>query len=334
MAFNGYAATEAKKNLAAISYEPQSVGDYDVEVAISHCGVCHSDLHLIDNDWGFSQYPFIPGHEIIGSVKKAGKLVKHLNVGSRVGIGWQRSACLQCAECLSGRENLCAQQQGTCVGNHGGFANGIVCDSRFAFPIPETLDSQNAAPLLCGGITVFTPFEHFEVTPQMRVGVVGIGGLGHLAVQYAKAFGTEVFAFSSSDSKKADAMKLGAQHFVNSTDSTQMKKVANSLDFIISTVNADLNWIDFINALRPDGRLCFVGVPPGNLNIPIVSLLGGRKSISASPIGGRATMNRMLAFSARHNIQAQTELVPLSEVNGALEKVKSNKARFRMVLKV
>lgn len=329
----GYAASAAKATLAPLNYAPAALGPHDIEVRITHCGICHSDVHLIDNDWGISTYPLVPGHEIIGTVAHTGSMVQHLKVGQRVGIGWQRSACLSCEFCVRGDENLCSAQTATCVRNHGGFADRIVSDARFAFSIPEALASENAAPLLCGGITVYAPLRIFEIKPHMKVGIIGIGGLGHLAVQFAAAMGCHVTAFSSSHDKAAEAKTLGAHEFVATKDPSVLAKYAGRYDFILSTANADLPWLEYVNALRPDGRLCFVGIPNEPLHIPVFTLLGGRKSICASPIGGRALIQEMLEFAARHQIAAQTEVMPLSQVNQALEKVRKNTARYRMVLK-
>jgi alcohol/geraniol dehydrogenase (NADP+) len=319
--------------LTSETYPKKALGPFDVEVKVSHCGICHSDLHLLANDWGISTYPLVPGHEIVGHVTEMGASVAHLTRGQRVGIGWQSGSCGTCEQCVKGNENLCGALKATCVGNLGGFANFVQTDSRFAFPIPESLASENVAPLLCAGITVYAPFRAFNVKPTDRIGVIGIGGLGHLAIQFGKAWGCEVTAFSSSPDKEAEARKFGASKFVSSTNSKLMAETANSLDFIISTVNVDLEWANFVNCLRPDGKLCFVGIPPSDLKISVVSLLGGRRSICASPIGGRHLIREMLEFSARHRIVAQTEVVPMAAVNEALKRVGANTARYRMVLK-
>ncbi len=332
MKIDCFAARSAAAPLEPFRYTPDELGPFDVEIEITHCGICHSDLHLINDDWGVSIYPLVPGHEIVGTVVELGKHVTHIEKGQRVGVGWQRSACLTCNYCLAGEENLCEQQQATCVGHFGGFAKAIRADSRFAFAIPEALESENAAPLLCGGITVFSPLRNFGISPTMKVGVVGIGGLGHLAVQFARAFGCEVTAFSSSPEKENEARELGAHHFVASTDENALRAAAGSLDFILSTVSADLNWPVYLDILRPKGKLCLVGVPRHNLTIPAFPLIGSQKTVCGSPIGGRARIIEMLEFAARHGIKARTEAVPMSEVNEALQKVAANRARYRMVL--
>jgi uncharacterized zinc-type alcohol dehydrogenase-like protein len=333
MTIHGYAALAAKKTLEKFHYEPEELGPWDVEATISHCGICHSDVHLIDDDWGMSSYPLVPGHEIVGIVRAVGSDVRHLEKGQRIGIGWQRSSCSSCEFCLRGEENLCSEQQATCLGHYGGFAEAIRTDSRFVFAIPENLESENVGPLLCGGITVYSPLRRYGVNPAMKVGVIGIGGLGHLALQYARAFGCEVTAFSTSEDKEAEAKQFGAHHFVCTADASALEKGVNSLDFILSTVYADINWEAYLNILRPNGKLCTVGASANPITLPAFPLLVGQKTVCGSVIGGRAIIQEMLEFSARHGVKAKTELLPMSEVNAAIKKVRSGKARYRMVLK-
>jgi uncharacterized zinc-type alcohol dehydrogenase-like protein len=299
---------------------------------ISHCGICHSDIHLIDNDWFMSMYPLVPGHEIIGTITAMGKEVNGLSIGQRVGLGWQSGSCLNCEWCNSGQENLCKNNIATCVGRFGGFADFVYTDHRFAFPIPEKLDSETAAPLLCGGITVYSPLRIYNLMPHHKIGIIGIGGLGHLALQFAKAMGCEVTAISSSPNKETNARSFGAHHFIDSNNEKQMKSAQGTLDFILSTAYVSLNWITFINLLKPNGRLNFVGASQGNVEIPVGMLVIGQKTISGSVIGGRAMIQEMLSFAARNNVKAKTELLPLSDVNNAIEKVRKNQARYRMVL--
>lgn len=332
MKINAHAALKPKDSLANYSYEHAALAPHDIEVKITHCGICHSDIHLIDNDWGVSQYPLVPGHEIVGLVSARGDQVLHLEIGDRVGIGWQRSACLECPTCIAGDENYCTARQATCVANHGGFAESIRTDSRFVFRIPQKLSSENAAPLLCGGITVFTPLKLFNVRPEHKVGVIGIGGLGHLALQFVSAFGCEVTAFSSTPDKATEAKKFGAHHFIASTDSSALKNAAGTLDFIISTVFSDLDWNTYLRTLHLDGTLCFVGVPESPLQLPVDLLMSARRRVTSTSIGNRTDIQTMLEFAARHGITAQTETMPLSEVNAAIAKVRKNQARYRMVL--
>ena len=251
MPIDCWAAMAAKESLRPFQYEPKELAACEVEMNITHCGICHSDVHLIDNDWGISPYPLVPGHEIIGSVSALGTNVTTLKIGQRVGVGWQRGACLECDYCGRGEENLCLRAVPTCVGGYGGFATRIRVDRHFVFPIPDALDSATAAPLLCGGVTVFTPLRVFGVTPVMRVGVIGIGGLGHLALQFARAFGCEVTAFSSTPTKEPEARQFGAQHFVASSDAQAMAKAANSLDFLFATTSVGMDWNALLNVIRP-----------------------------------------------------------------------------------
>src|SRR5580658_2255163 len=265
----GFAVHAAGAELLPLKYDPGELRPQDIEVRITHCGVCHSDLSLIDNDWGMSHYPFIPGHEIVGTVRQVGATVSHFAPGDRVGIGWQADSCGHCEWCRRGEENLCAQAQPTCVGRHGGYADAVRVNARFAVKLPEGLDSNAAAPLLCGGITVYSPLRDAGISPASRVGVIGIGGLGHLALQFARAFGAEVTAFSTSPAKEPDARSLGADHFVNTRETKTLKKLAGNFDLILSTVEADQDWNAYIAALRPNGVLCFVGVPPSVLGLPV-----------------------------------------------------------------
>lgn len=313
-------------------YEPGELGPAEVEIAVTHCGICYSDIHLISNDWGISQYPFIPGHEVVGTVAAVGENVRSLKPGRRVGLGWQANSCGECEWCLQGLENLCASSEPTCVHRHGGYADRVRANARFVIPIPDALESENAAPLLCGGITVYTPLRSHGINPSSRVGVVGIGGLGHLAVQFARAFGAEVTAFSTSVAKEEEARALGAHRFVNTRESKAMKEVAGSLDFIVSTINADQDWGVYLQALRPTGTLCFVGVPPSPVAIQAFPLIAGMRSVTGNPIGSPYRLKEMLDVAARHGVKAQTERFAMAKANEAIEKVKKNKVRYRAVL--
>ena len=328
----GLAAHAAGAELLPFHYDPGKLGPLEVEIAITHCGICHSDLHLISNDWGISQYPFIPGHEVIGAVAAVGSQVRLLKVGERVGLGWQSNSCGQCEWCTRGMENLCPESEGTCVHRNGGYADLVRANARFVIPIPDALSSEHAAPLLCGGITVYNPLRIHGVNPSSRVGVVGIGGLGHIAIQFARAFGAEVTAFSTSADKEAEARALGAHNFVNSRESKALKEVAGTLDFILNTANADQDWGTYVQALRPTGTLCFVGVPPSPVSVQAFPLISGQRAISGSPTGSPHRIREMLDVAARHGVKAQTEAFPMAKANEAIDKVKKNKVRYRAVL--
>lgn len=328
----GLAAHAAGAELLPFRYDPGELGMQEVEIGITHCGICHSDLHLISNDWGISQYPFIPGHEIIGTITAVGSRVRSLNVGQRVGLGWQSNSCGECEWCSRGLENLCASMEATCVHRNGGYASRVRANSRFVMRIPDALSSEQAAPLLCGGITVYSPLRDHDVNPSSRVGVVGIGGLGHIAIQFARVFGAEVIAFSTSTGKEEEARALGAHHFVHSRESKSMKEVAGSLDFILNTANADQDWNVYIQALRPTGTLCFVGVPPSPVSLQAFPLISGIRTVTGSPIGSPQKMREMLEVAARHGVKATTEAFAMAKANEAIEKVKKNKVRYRAVL--
>jgi uncharacterized zinc-type alcohol dehydrogenase-like protein len=330
--FHGLAAHAAGAHLLPYKYDPGELKADEVEVKISHCGVCHSDVHLIDNDWGMSKYPFIPGHEIVGMVTAVGAEAGSLQVGSRVGIGWQADSCGVCEWCRQGEEHLCGQSQPTCIGRNGGYANCIRVNWRFAIPVPEALESENVAPLLCGGITVYAPIRNHGVRPSSRVGIIGIGGLGHMGLQFAKSFGAEVTAFSTSKNKEEEARNLGAHKFVNTRETGALKKLAGSFDFLLSTVNADQDWMGYIGALRPKGTLCLVGVPPSPVALQVFALVGGQKALAGSPTGSPHDISEMLDVAARHSVKAVTERFPMDKANEAVAKVKKNQVRYRAVL--
>jgi alcohol/geraniol dehydrogenase (NADP+) len=328
----GLAAHAAGAELLPLKYDPGKLGAHEVEIEITHCGVCHSDLHLIANDWGISQFPFIPGHEIIGTVAALGAEARSLELGQRVGLGWQSNSCGHCEWCMKGQENLCASSEGTSVHRHGGYADRVRANARFVVPIPDVLPSEQTAPLLGGGITVYNAMRVFGVNPSSRVGVVGIGGLGHLAIQFARVFGAHVTAFSTTLAKEEEAKALGAHHFVNSRESKAMKEVAGSLDFILTTVNADQDWGSYLQALRPNGSLWFVGVPPSPVSVHAFPLVSGLRTIGGSPVGSPFQLREMLDVAARHGVKATTESFPMAKANEAIDKVKKGKVRYRAVL--
>jgi uncharacterized zinc-type alcohol dehydrogenase-like protein len=328
------AAVEKRARLVAHEYEPGPLGPFEVELAVSHCGLCHSDLHLIDDAWNRSRYPLVPGHEIVGTVVACGPQVRELRAGQRVGVGWQRGACLECDFCVAGQENLCPEQEATCLGHPGGMAERVRVDARFAFALPEALASEHAAPLLCGGITVYAPLRRFAVGPSTRVAVVGIGGLGHMALLMLRAFGCEVTAFSTSASKREEALALGAHHFAVSSEPRAVLEHANRFDLVLSTVHARLDWTSYLRTLRPRGTLCLLGSPPGLLQLPAALLVTGERAVAGSDIGGRAQIREMLRFCARHGVKPQVEVSPMTEssVNSAIDRLRENKVRYRAVL--
>jgi uncharacterized zinc-type alcohol dehydrogenase-like protein len=331
MSFHAYAAHARRGALVPFVYEPSPLGPHDVEIRVSHCGICHSDVHLVDGDWGMGSYPMVPGHEIVGTVAALGPEVRHLQAGQRVGVGWQRGACLACELCGAGEENLCPRNEATCVDHYGGFADRIRVDGRFAFPVPEALASESAAPLLCGGATVYSPLRRWA-RPSTKVGVVGIGGLGHLAVQFARAMGCEVTAISSSPDKEPEARSFGAHRFLATPEPKALRAAAGTLDLVLSTVFVPQDWMGLLGALRPNGVLCFVGAPAEPLRLPVGAILDGQKTLTASAIGSRPGIREMLAFAARHGIAAKTQVRPLAEADAALGETRKGRARYRIVL--
>ncbi len=327
-----YAAGTRGAPLKPMDYDAGPLGEETVEIKVSHCGVCHSDLSMLENDWGQTTYPFVPGHEAAGTVAAVGSQVKKVKVGDRVGLGWMSGSCMACAPCLSGNQNMCVAGEQTIVGRHGGFADRVRCHWSWAVPIPDSLDLAKAGPLFCGGITVFTPMVEFDVRPTDRVGVIGIGGLGHLAVQFLNKWGCEVWAFTSSDSKRQEARGFGAHHVVNTRASAEIAQLKGLLDFLIVTVNVPLDWAALLEVLAPKGRLHLVGVVLDPLQIPAFSLISGQKSLSGSPVGNPTNLRLMLEFCARHKLTPTTELFPLSRVNEAVEHLRQGKARYRIVL--
>lgn len=328
-----YAAEKQSAELKPFEYDPGALGSEDVEIQVEYCGICHSDLSMLNNEWGISRYPFVPGHEAVGTIAQVGSAVENLKVGQRVGVGWNARSCMTCEWCMSGNHNLCLSLEAVIVGRHGAFADKVRVHHAWAVPLPEALDPATAGPLFCGGITVFNPIVEFEIKPTDRVGVIGIGGLGHMALRFLHAWGCDVTAFSTSPDKEAEAKELGANHFINSRDAAALKSVANSFDMILSTVNADLDWATYISCLRPKSRLHFVGVAPNPVATHVFPMISGQKSISGSPLGSPATVVKMLDFAARHHIEPIVETFAFDQVNEAMERLRSNKARYRIVLK-
>jgi alcohol/geraniol dehydrogenase (NADP+) len=327
-----YAAHEAGGKLKAFEYDPGVLGAHEVEINVEYCGICHSDVSMIDNDWGMAQYPLVPGHEVIGTIGQVGGEVTRLKVGDRVGLGWHASYCHACPSCFGGDHNLCASAQGTIVGRHGGFADKVRAQAPSVVALPEGVDAQSAGPLFCGGITVFNPLVQFDIKPTAKVGVVGIGGLGHMALMFLRAWGCEVTAFTSTDAKKTEALEMGAHHTINSRDPEALGAAAGQFDLILSTVNVKLDWNAYLATLAPRGRLHFAGATLEPLDLGVFGLIGGQRSVSGSPVGSPAIIAQMLEFAARHEIKPMIETYPFDQVNEALDHLRSGKARYRVVL--
>lgn len=327
-----WAALEAQQPLQPFEYDPGPLAATDVEIEIRHCGICHSDLSMIDNEWGVSRYPLVPGHEVVGTVSQVGPLVKHLKPGQTVGLGWHAGYCNQCYLCLDGDHNLCQRARPTIIGRYGGFADRVRASSNSVVALPDGLDPASAGPLFCGGITVFNPLLQYDIPPLAKVAVVGIGGLGSMALQFLRAWGCEVTAFTSSEAKRTEALQLGAHHTLNSRNADEIAAAANRFDLIISTVNVRLEWALYINTLRPKGRLHFAGAMNEPLSVNLVSLMSAQRTISSSPVGSPGAIAKMLEFAKRHRIVPVVETFAFDEVNAALEHLRSGQARYRVVL--
>jgi alcohol/geraniol dehydrogenase (NADP+) len=331
--FQGYAVLNPKQKLEKWEYSPPDLGRNDVEIDVTHNGLCHSDLHMRDNDWGITTYPLVAGHEVVGIVTQLGADVTKFKIGDRLGFGWISNSCRVCEPCLRGEENICYEgSEGLIVGNHGGFANKLRACADFAYTIPESLDSASAAPLLCAGITVYSPLRKHITKPGMKVGVIGIGGLGHLGIKFARAMGAQVTAFSTSDSKEKEAKEFGAHYFCNWQNPEDVNKLLSSQDLILSTVSSEIDWEKCLSLLRNNGVFCLLGAPISMLNIPLTSILFGQKTITSSVVGGRSLMTEMLNFAALHQIKPMIETMPIFQVNEAMDKILANKARYRIVL--
>ena len=333
MKVNAYAVKGPKGKLVPFSYESGELSPENIDIKVSYCGLCHSDMSMMNNDWGMTQYPIVPGHEIIGEIVAVGNAVKNLKVGDKVGLGWMSSSCMSCSQCMSGDHNLCANSEGTIIGRHGGFAEYVRSHWSWAIPIPEGMDLSKAGPLLCGGITVFSPIFLSNLKPTDSVGVIGIGGLGHLAIKFLKHWGCDVIAFSSNPSKKDEILSMGANKVINSKDSEELKSVSGKLKFILNTTNVSLDWDSYLTALSPKGKLHTVGAVLEPMQIPAFSLIMGDKSVGGSPIGSPEIIRIMLDFCNRHNIYPNVEEFPMEEVNEAIEHLEQGKARYRIVLK-
>lgn len=327
-----YAVNEPQGEFKPFEYDPGVLAEDEVEIDVQYCGICHSDVSMIDNVWGMTQYPLVPGHEIVGTVSARGEKVTHLTVGDLVGLGWHAGYCLTCRSCLSGDHNLCAAAKATIVAHHGGFAEQVRAEATSVIKLPEGTDAESAGPLFCGGITVFNPLVQFDIKPTAKVGVVGIGGLGHMALQFLNAWGCEVTAFTSSEKKKEEVLQFGVQHVLNSREPAEIESAAGSFDLIISTVNVKLDWNAYIGTLRPKGRLHFVGATLEPLELSVFPLLMGQLAVSGSPVGSPATIAKMLDFAVLHKIKPVIEKYSFADINAAVARLRSGEARYRIVL--
>jgi len=337
----GYAAQTPETDLAPWNFERREVGPHDVQIEIQFCGVCHSDLHQIKNDWFPGLFPMVPGHEIVGRIVKVGDHVKNFKEGELAGVGCLVDSCQVCENCKNDLEQYCLDgntqtynnndRQG--VPTYGGYSNSIVVREEFVLHISEKLDLAATAPLLCAGITTYSPLRHWKVGKGHKLAVVGLGGLGHMGVKFGVAFGAEVTVLSTSASKEEAAKELGAHHFIVTKDAAQVEAVKNTFDFILDTVSADHDMNMYVSLLKTDGTLIGVGVPSQYAVHPF-ALLGGRKSIAGSGIGGIKETQEMLDFCAEHNIVSDIELIDIKDITASYERMEKGDVRYRFVIDI
>ena len=336
-----YAALDTTSPLVPYTIERRDPKPHDVQIQILFCGVCHSDLHFVKNDWGMSTYPLVPGHEIVGKVTAVGDHVKKFKVGDLAGIGCLVDSCRDCDNCKEGLEQYCTngwvgtyggQEKDGSGATHGGYSKSILAHEDFVLKISEKLDLAAAAPLLCAGITTYSPLKHWKIGKGSRVGVLGLGGLGHMGVKIAVAMGAEVTMLSHTASKEADAKRLGAHQFVLTSDDEQVKKVAGYFDFILDTVSADHDYNFYLGLLRTSGTMVCVGLPTTPAQVPAFNLVFGRKSIAGSLIGGLPETQEMLDFCAEHNIVSDIEIIAMKDINTAYERLEKSDVKYRFVI--
>lgn len=339
----GYAAQSAETDLAPWEFERREVGANDVQFDIAYCGVCHSDLHQIRNEWFPGIFPMVPGHEIVGKVVKIGDAVTKFKVGDLAAVGCMVDSCQTCENCQNGLEQYClngasltynALEQDKKTPTYGGYSNTIVTNEDFVLKVPESLDLAATAPLLCAGITTYSPLKHWKVGKGHKLAVLGLGGLGHMGVKFGVAFGAEVTVLSTSPKKEADAKKLGAHNFVVTTDPEQVEAAKNSFDFILDTVSAEHDFGLYLSMLKTSGTHILVGLPAEVLKVPPFSIVGGRKSVAGSSIGGIQETQEMLDFCAEHNIVSDIELIDIKDITEAYDRMEKGDVRYRFVIDI
>jgi alcohol dehydrogenase (NADP+) len=340
-ASKGYAATDSKSPLAPFAFSRRQPGDTELAVEILYCGVCHSDLHMARNEWGQSIYPLVPGHEIVGKVTAVGKSVKKFKQGDIAAIGVIVDSCRKCPPCQKGEEHFChegatltyaAKDRVDGSITMGGYSNNCVVDERFAHTVPAHLDLAAVAPLLCAGITTYSPLRHWKVGPGKKVGIVGLGGLGHMGLKFAHSFGAHTVQFTTSFKKKEDALKLGANEVVVSTDANAMKAHAGTFDFILDTASAPHELGPYLGLLKQDGTLTLVGLPEKPAPVSVFSLIAKRASVAGSMIGGMPETQEMLDYCGKHNIAADVEVIPIQKINEAFERMLKQDVKYRFVI--
>lgn len=337
----GYAAKTAKSPLVPFSFQRRTPGPHDVAIDIKYCGICHSDIHQARDEWGGSIFPMVPGHEIAGVVKAVGSAVKKYKVGDQVGVGCMVDSCRKCSCCVEGLEQYC--ESGSTVTynglerdgktpTYGGYSDHIVVDENFVLRIPANLPLDKSAPLLCAGVTLYSPLKHWNCGPGKKVAIVGLGGLGHMGVKLASAMGAEVTVLSQTLKKKEDGLRMGAKYFYATSDASTFQKLQKSFDLIINTVSADLDLTAYLSLLKIDGQMVLVGVPEKSMPIHPFPLIMGRRSLAGSLIGGIKETQDMLDFCGNHNITSDIETIAIDKVNEAYERVLRSDVRYRFVI--
>lgn len=340
---NAYAAKSVAAPLEPFNVDRRDTGVNDVKIEILYCGVCHSDIHQVKDEWGGSIFPMVPGHEIVGRVTAVGANVTKFKVGELAGIGCFVDSCRQCPSCQAGEEQYCdngmtgtynSYERDGKTPTYGGYSTDIVVNEDYVLHVSDKLPLEGVAPLLCAGITTYSPLRHWNIKPGHKVGIVGLGGLGHMGVKFAASFGAEVTVFSTSSSKEQDAKRLGAHHFAVSKDKEQMKKLRNQFDFILNTVSADHEYSSYLELLKLNGTMVVVGIPETPSKAPAFSLIGKRRSLAGSMIGGIKETQEMLDYCAEHGITSDVEVIDIKEINTAYERMLKNDVRYRFVIDI
>lgn len=338
---DAYAAMKPKEPLRHFQFELRDLTATDVQIEVFYCGICHSDIHQVRDEWSPGIFPMVPGHEITGKVTKVGLAVNKFKVGDTVGVGCMINSCKDCSSCSENLEQYCEKGatltyndkfRDTGLPIYGGYAKHVVVNEDFVLRIPSNLPLDKAAPLLCAGITTYSPLSNWKVTKGNRVGVIGMGGLGHMAVKIAVAMGADVFVISHSENKKEDAKKFGAKGYINSTISEQMQKEMNTFDFIVNTVSANLDLTNFLFLLKRDGTMVQVGAPDKPNTLNMFSMIIKRRRLAGSLIGGIKETQEMLDFCGKHNITAEVEVISAEKINEAYERVVKSDVKYRFVI--
>ena len=330
-----------KAPLVPFSFERREPREHDVVIDIQYCGICHSDIHQAREEWGEATFPMVPGHEIVGTVKAVGSKVKRFKVGDRAGVGCFVDSCRACPECQRGQEQYCSvltswtyngREQDQLTPTYGGYSERIVVDENYVLRMPENLPADGSAPLLCAGITLYSPLKHWGAGPGKKVAIVGLGGLGHMGLKLAHALGAEVTVLNQSNRKAQDAKRLGADHFYATSDPETFAKLERHFDLIVNTVSADINWNDYLKLLKVDGAMIVVGIPEKENAVAAASIVMGRRTLAGSAIGGIEETQEMLDFCGQHNIVSDIEVIPIQKVNEAYERVLKSDVRYRFVI--